>query len=294
MSTSRTALVALKADLDTVIASPVTIGLNSVAVELGVGWPPVNVLQNVARRQVVVGAINGLGSKNATRWMSFTALSTQNPTGVTTAVSNGIIAPLGSQTITVGGTIAARDAISAVVDFQFRRLDGQENDAAVASGLLATDTPSIVATKLATEINAKVPLNSYVSAVAVGPVVTITNLTGELLKLSSHVGNVADLDIEARRVSQMCQLTLWAGSVEQRDAISNLVETRLGQLQNGFGFQDTNGAWIRLENDGYQDMYDDTLKDVYRTDFRFTTEFGVTYADVAYSILAPVRDYDIE
>ena len=91
---------------------------NRVDVRAAIGWPAINDLQEVARREnhrSVIAVYDRKISKDSTRWSPYTLKEVIGVVGITTHLSNGVLPPLGTVTITLGGTVAANDAVSAVL-----------------------------------------------------------------------------------------------------------------------------------------------------------------------------------
>lgn len=276
---ARDAYSALVAQLETALASV------SPAPVIGVGWPSENLLQNTIAKGVnsVVSLFDLNAARDATRFLLFTANEIDNPTGIVSVVGGPLIPALGNATISLSGTVNQNDAVAAVI--ANGRLVGAATTTAGSGGA----TPTTMAAALAAAINADATLSQWVSASANGAAVDLTNLTERLLSLASNVGNIGTRYQEVHRIVRMAQVDVWSPTAAARDTISRLVSGQLSYLDAHFGMTGgagTDGTYIRVRYLGDQLNDGEMLRDVYRQTFRVSLEYGETYQETIYSVLA--------
>ncbi len=244
------------------------------------GWPTEQALLNqVAKSSNTFISLYDPGfSRDDSRFLLFTANEVTTQAGITSAVSLPLL--VDTVTVTLGGTVVANDAVSVVLG------KGQEIETATASAG-ATDTPTTMATKLASAVNTD--LASWVSASASGSVVTLTNITSSVLRVASNVGNVGSRYTEVGRVVRDAQIDVWAGSDAQRVAVARLVEGELVSLDSHFGAQGLSGSdetWVRIRRMSDRFIDDDVNRGLYRWCFRGTLEYGQTAEESLWSVLS--------
>lgn len=300
--------------------SAATVGLPDLIVQVGIDFPGVkNLMENVRGGSALVSVMDRKLSRNTTRWKPTVLNQTVIAVGLTTAVTGG--------TITLGGTVGAGDAVSAVVNNGSvlglpASFDAGQNPiltpmwAAVVSAV-STDTPTTVAAKLAAAINADPILSTWVRAVAVGPQVTlysiVTALTTESgllietdpngliltpdgavspLTVASFAGNGGSQITEIGRRDRQLQVTVWTASIEDRDTVSNAIETMLAEMEvyagsfpAGLSFPDGTSGRVHMMADF--DLDDATQSDTYRRDFLVSVDYPLTTTDALYAVLTP-------
>lgn len=278
MATSRLVWNAILSQLQTATTGLVVDGC-PLAVSCCIDWPTVQVIQNVARGGALVSVFDRGNAKNTTRWPKYTAAPlVVNPTGITTALSSSVLTGEGSVTITLGGTVNVNDAVSAIL------VDGLASSFDVARAV-AGDTPSTMATKLASAINVDATASKWVTASAAGVVVTITSKLAVGLKVASNVGNTGYRLREIGRVCRDLQITVWTQREEAREAVGDTIETLLYTLQSQFGVQLADGTWARVLPTNDVNSKDTALQDVYRRDFLVDVEYGITEQDETWAVL---------
>lgn len=260
---------------------------------VAIAWPSVNTLQrNVSQNgNAEVTVYDQKVVRNSTRWNPTVSGVTATPSTLTSTVSNGTIDAGGSVTITLGGSVTPNDAVSCVLR-NFATVPAG-SWAAVASGG-DTDTPTTVATALAAAINTDPILTLWVSAVAVGPVITLTSKnTLGAISVESYTGNGGTQTREIGRRNRGLIIVQWTRTEEDRIAVGDQIEALLMNLNNNFGvtFPDGTMGRVVMGADYYRET--DTLQDVYRRDFLFMVDYPVTTQDQLYSVLAPVLQYQL-
>lgn len=248
------------------------------------GWPPLDLLTNKVAKGVstAVSVYDNGRSKDASRFMIYTANEVIGTPGITSSVSEPYLTAGGTVTVTLSGTVNANDAVSFVVG------TGPGMEAAIAeAGVGATlDT---MAAALASEINTA--LTGLATATASGAAVTVTNATQAILMVASNVGNIGTRYIETDRKIRDIQVDVWTNSDSTRTVIARLVDQQLAYLDATFGMQGVGGAtddgtWVRVRNLGDRMNDDDVLKDLYRWTWNVSLEHAQTYAENLYSVLA--------
>jgi hypothetical protein len=281
-----------------------TVGSPPVALNVAVGtdWPSINVLQNVANGTSgpVVAVFDRRVGKNSTRWSPFIYNQVTTAATLTTAVvpASGVVAPLGACTIDLGGTPGVADAVSCVVTNRALvvSLDGVLGPtmAAQVVSAIAGDTASTMAAKLAAAINGDATLGTWLSAVAAGPVVTLTSLVaGAPLLVQSFAGNGGSQTRELGRRDRQFSITVWVATLEARRVIVDAIAALIANLQVVF-LTAADGAPVQVLFGNDFDLDDNTLEDVYRHDFLVHVDYGVTTTDQLYAVLAPVRAYSTD
>jgi hypothetical protein len=266
-----------------------------ITTEIGIGWPPENALQNIARdnfKTALISVYDRRIVRNSTRWNPFTRKEVVTTAVLQSAVSQDVIAPLGSSEITLSETPILNDAVSAVLTNTALEPAGAAAKVVIAGG---ADTPSTMATKLATAINGDATLSTWVTAVAVGPVITLTSLLtiGDLL-LSSNTGNTAVRTQELGRRLRQFQIAVWAMPEDARRAISDPIEPMVAQLSLNFGLALSDGTLARIVYVGDHYIEDATLEDVLRRDFFLSADYAITAQDMLFSVLAPIEAFAVE
>ncbi len=275
---------------------------------IAVGWPQLDLLMNTVGKNkgIVVSLYDHGMAKDASRFMLFTANEVlTNPGVVSTLSSNGLtvssntptadsgspyadsgnstwLAPGQTLTITLSGTLLTSDAVSFVIS------SGALVNAAVAVAA-STDTLDSLASQLSAYINGD--LGTYVSATVANAVVTVTNTSASILQVASNVGNIGTRYVEVDRKIRSVQVDLWAPTVDQRDGVGRLIDQQLAYLDAHFGMPGVGGAtddgtWVRVRDMGDQFVDTDVYRNLYRWMWHTTLEYGQTYAETLYSVLA--------
>lgn len=267
---------------------PIVVDGVTVVPAVGVGWPSVNILQDVARGpNVPVSIYDRKIRRNTTRWLPEVIAQSVTVATLTSALSRASIGPDMAAVLTLGGTITAGDAVSFIAG-------GVLGTAAqVAVSQSGDDLPAMAA-RLAAQINADATLNTQVDAEASGAAVTITNMGARALNLQSYTGNGGTQTREIGRREASVQVICWARTENIREAVVNVITGLLASAELNFGITMPDGTIARLENTADFDIEDDTLEDVYRHDFVISLEYAVTVQDQLFAILAPVENFTIE
>lgn len=278
------------------VTGAITVGGKPYLVDVAIGWPPENRLQDVARStgKGVIGIYDRKVGRNTTRWAPYDYNIIQLPSTLSSVVSGSIIdKSTGSATITLGGPPTVGDGVSAVfLDRGLTIVTTTSAEFSPASAqvvvAVAGDTAATMAAKLAAAINADALLSTWVSAAAAGPVVTVSALSGMgPFLLASHTGNGATATREVGRRERQVQIACWTNSEMSRDAVCDPIAALLAQIEINFSLTASDGSPLRLVYDNDYDIEEGTLQDVYRRDLLVTVEFPITVVDTFYAILAP-------
>lgn len=269
--------------------APVIVNGVPLSYAAAIGWPAIKTLQNVAKSGPAIVAIYDRKiSKDSTRWSPYAFNQVVTVATLTTALSQSSVAPGGAATITLGGTVTAGDAVSALA-IQI----GAATGAVVALGA-ATDTPATMATQLAALINSDPSMAGVLTATATGDVVTITNVATVALALGSYTGNGGTQQREIARRDQQMQVVLWARTVEIRNAMAAALAVAIAESVINFGPALPGGTQGRLSYVSDYDLEDDTLEDSYRHDFMVSVDYPVTVTDALFAVLAPVVTFQVQ
>lgn len=262
--------------------------------ETGTGWPPIGELQEVARGgAALISVYDRKLSRNTTRWKGGTYNLTVTPATLTTVASTDVIPPEGTATITLGGAVTPGDAVSAVFTNRAGGGPAMQGAQVVIGG--SADTPSTMATALATAINADALLSLWAHAAATGPVVTVTSLLAATqLGIASYAGNGGSQTRELGRRERSFQVVAWTQTEVLRETLTDPIDVLLAGFDSSFGIVLGDGSAIRVMYDGDYYLEDDMLEDVYRRDFMVRVDYPVTTVDQLYAVLAPVAAFQVE
>jgi hypothetical protein len=276
-------------------------GVNIMSTKVAIGWPPINVLQDAARgNQGIVAVYDRRIARNSTRWNPVEVGRVVKPSTLQSSISNATILPLGSQTITLAGAVAPNDAVSAVLTNRGATFTasvagtfGTPAAAQVVTGGTG-DTAATMATKLAAAINADQTLSTWVTAAAVGAVVTLTSiLPGAALTLFSATGNTASRTQEIGRRLRQFQIACWAVPDEARSALTDPIEPLIAQLSlSPPALPD--GTFPRISYVNDHDIEDAAMEDLLRRDFFISADYAITAGDVLSSVLAPIPAFQVQ
>lgn len=265
----------------------------SPAPQAAIGWPPVNRLQQIGQGTAgpAITIYDRRIGRNVTRWSPEVISQTLVPATLTTALDAQYMTRTSVVHITLSGTVTAGDAVSAV--FTRHMPDVSQLMGAVVVGGAAT--PGAAATALAAAINADPVLSTWVTAAAVGAVVTLTAaFVNGSLAVASYTGNGGTQTREVARRERQVQIVQWTKTEEQRNLIADAISQLLGNMDATFGLTLADGTVLRVTYGNDFDLEDNTLQDVYRHDFLVSAEYPVTVQDQLYALLAPVGAFVID
>lgn len=258
-----------------------------------VDWPPQDLLQSVGRGETsVVSLFDRNLAKDKTRWISqYTGGQTLNTAGTIATASAVSLDPSGTGTVTLTGTPAVGDNIGVSIR------NGLVTHVAVYTAI-SGDTLNSCATNLAAAINADTSLSTWISAAAVGAVVTLTNKTLNRLLFGSATGSFGTLNREIRRVCRDIQVSVWCYTNPLREQIGTLLDQRFSTLQSQYGFAIKNppvlnadGSSVRVEIVDDVLVKDLAINDLYARHFVLACEYGVLLNDAIYTLIEPVLNY---
>ena len=268
------------------------VGNSVTPIKCAVGWPPVNALQDLARNGgSIVSIYDRKVGRNTTRWSPYT-YDQQVIEATLTSHAGPTMPPMGTTTITLGGTVTAGDAVSCVL--RAPKANAPNGTAAVVAVSASGDTPTTMAAKLVTLFNADTTLSTWATAANVGTVVTLTNKLAADVPVESYTGNGGTQMRELTRRESQLQITCWAQTQAARLSLVAPITTLLSSLQVDFGLTFQDGTPGRLECENDFPIEDDTLEDVYRHDFLLRVEFPITTQDNLFAVLAPIPAFAVD
>jgi hypothetical protein len=247
-------------------------------VEVGLGWPPENRLQNIANGAAgpAVSIYARRSGRDVTRWLPTVNSTTINPAAITASLSN----PVPTSILTITGTPNVGDAVGLEVN--------SPTDTWILHGVVAVatsgDTGATLATKLANAINDDAVIGPLLVATPTANTVSIAGTA--VAKLSTATANVSSQVREIGRRELEFQITIWAQTTDTRDIIGGPIDQLIAEAQINFGYQIADGSQIRLMYRNSFDIEDATLQDVYRRDFFVCLEYPVTVVDALFPVLA--------
>ena len=256
------------------------------AVTVAAGWPTLDFLTNsVAKSAATAVSIYDHGpSRDASRFMLYTANEVLTAPGITAAVSQNFIVVNGTATVTLGGSVTLNDAVAFVVSSSAVSAP-QVVIVEAATGATLTS----MAQALASGINSD--LVGLVSTTVSGSVLTVTNTSTSSIQIAANVGNLGTRYTEVDREIRQVQVDVWAPTDAIRTAVSRPIDQQLGYLDAHFGMQGVggttdDGTWVRVRRLSSQFIDRDVLSDVYRWMWHVTLEYGITYEEQLYSVLS--------
>jgi hypothetical protein len=282
MATLRTVLDGLVAQL-----SPLYTGA-SPAVQLAVGWPPLDVIQDVSKGDLTaISVYDGDGTRNTTRWAGKTwaRVDTVTAPGISVTVNPSLLPPGGSCTVTLSGTPATNDAVV----FAAQPLLGPAvlGSAVASSG----ETLDQLATALASSLT-----TAGLTATAVGAVVTVTAAGGPSYTVQAETGNLGARTFETVRIERHVRVIIWTQTELLRQSIGDPAVATICALEDYFGYSlapndvglsgvTVPGDWVRVKYGSDRYVEDEQLKDVYRRDIRLSLEYGTPLVQTLYPVL---------
>lgn len=296
MATLYQVLSALQQQISVATAGLPAVGGGLLNVMVGIDWPSIKVLQaGVKNGSAIITIFDRKMSRNTTRWTPIALSQTVTPATLTTSAS-GVIPPLGSGLITLGGPVTNGDAVSCVLTNNSALPTGTPTAATIVVGTGA-DTPATMAYRLTLAISEEPTLSTWVTAVQTGQFVTLTSLISHPIGLASYAGNGGTQITEIGRRERELQVVVWTASPEDRDTVGNVVETMLASMEafvgaypGGLIFSDGTSGRVTVRNDFLLD--DATLAGgAYRRDVLLCVDYPVTTQNALYAVLAAIPQY---
>lgn len=259
-------------------------GGQPISVQVGLGWPHVNALQNIGKNKgCLISLFDSKTSKNLDVGFPRKLGTINTATGIVTTKNKTEILAGQTGTITLSGTPVANDGVSCIVA-KTRGL----NKAAIHRSATVLTTAAF-ATALRDAINSEPMLAGLVTATATGSVVTITNISGVTLIFDSRAGNISTDVYEMRKVMRHSWVVCWAYPFSYLEIVSTKLEKLLGQLTEDGTMALSDGSKARLNLQGDR-LFDevDVAANVFRQDFYADVSYSLTREDQVYSILAGI------
>lgn len=270
---------------------PLTVGLTvrgtPITVETGIGRAPMNRIQDVARKESALvcifsrpgGGLYATGLTNA-------SVDERKPKSLTVTLSSSSIGP--GQIVTL--TIALAQGFSAVQEGDAIGLGGELplfGDGAVAIAE-SGDTVTDLASKLLTDIAASDLMRTWLTAESDGGVITLTGIGDKSVAIYANVSSQAFRYTSYGRATSPAQIDVWCGTEAVAEAIAEVFEGKLAQLQK-------DSLWLGGEGKPRErvifqvappvESYDDLLKDVYRLSFLIMLDYPTTAKEEVYEVL---------
>jgi len=279
----------VKAVIEAAVADLLIDG-NPADITVGLGWPDVERLQDVARGKMLISVHERLTGKVPRRYLNQTQQFTPLPCGIAAVLSNDVIGPTGSETLTLSFSVGS----SAVNQYDGVGLGAAFGFLESGATVIASTGNSLhdVASALATNINATDVLSDWISASATGAVVTLTNLLSAPLKIAKGVGNRTIRTKETGREQADLQITLWADSQKSRYSIGDIIQPLLNDLEDQGRVQINAGDHANFGYNGSMNNDADVQKNTYRREFLLSAEYSVRKTDFAYPVLAQIHTYN--
>lgn len=300
MATLYQVLVAIQQQVSAVTqglisTSPDTLS-QPLTVRVGLYWPSVKALQDNVRKSnlITLGPTalvtvydRGLAS-DSTRWQSTLVGRSVIPPTLTVALSEDYVQQLDSMTLTFGGIPTVGDAVGIVLQ------PGIALAHAVVPIAILADTAITMAAKALALLQADPTIMSWVTPSLVGSVLTLTSLLGGApIAIQANVGNGGSLLMEVARRKRHFQIVVWTRTPDDRNTVGDPIEALIAQLEADFGLTFPDGTLGRLTFSG-DTLHDQaTLSDTMRRDFMVCVDYGISVADVTYSILAPISQFTV-
>ncbi len=263
-------------------------GLTGVTV--GEGWPGDDAVQDVRGGGKNLVSVSHRMTTNLKKWTKFRRARTDMPCGIASALNHTNLPGLSTSQLTISlasgcSAVNRYDTVSLVAQF------GIQSDAAMyIAG--ANETLTSMAAGLAAAINAQSLLGSWVSATAVGAVVTVTSKLshGGGLTVSTLCANSSNFSVTVGSALSSIQITVWADTIDNRYSIINPLQSFLQGFEGRWSFALANGENVSLKLKGARELDADRQKDLFDWFFLLDVEYYVDIIDPAYKVLAPITN----
>lgn len=201
------------------------------------------------------------GPKN--RWIS----SAQWSSRPTSAIP--LIATVTGQQIAFTGTSIGGLNVAALV--------GRPLQTVVISTVDA-DTPTTIATKLATAISTLAPITALSSA-------NVVNVVGAVID-AVRIGGKAVLQREVERIEQSVQISVWAGVRALRSQVGDALRSAIGTTTSAFlSLGDGTSMWMKYASHRWMD--DDQIDSLWVYHLIVTAEYPTMQTQPAWTVVAP-------
>ena len=211
------------------------------------GWPnPLSLDKDLLAGKANVSIYPSGGERNTTRFSrDWQQLSITPPT---------LTIVIAGQTITIGGTPSTPQNVAAIV-----------NGLAFVYPVQAGDNLTNIATGLAALINA-----SVADTTSAGAVIT---LPASAKIKAARIGTQGTSIRELRRQERVFQITIWANTPQNRDAVANPIDTALAAI-SFLTLADQSAARVIYKNSPMTDNFQKSK--LYRRDFNYSVEWATT------------------
>lgn len=270
--------------------------INGAPVEskVAVDWPSEQSFHDVAAcadRACLIAIADMNQTRRATNSISAPRRRIKYPTGIRATLSSPVLAPNGTATCTLALAIDSSE-VNSLDGVGLVGHRGTVDAGAVAIGVKAESLGSL-ATKLRNEINSDATLSQWMSASVSGAVVTITNLTSELIKIEANVGNVQDVSQEVGRTTSRVMVSAFTADLSIRKLVGKKLEIEFNDMSRKFGYKIEDENDIRLNLIFPRISRDNSLGDLYRHDFVCDITYVTRKVTRAYEILVPISQTEV-
>ncbi|MHA3052523.1 hypothetical protein [Acinetobacter sp. ANC 4640] len=231
----------------------------NVGVKVYAGWPVPNVLEaDLAQGKAHVSVYSLATERKTSRHIGRPWQVAQDPVTTITATISGTSA-------TLAGTITTPQNVGLNV-----------NKKAYIHAVQATDTPTSIATALATLIQVDHPLAS-----SNANTVTIPDANS----VSFIVGGFAKMVRELKRQEKQFQVTVWASTPTIRDQIGSAVDSALASVSD-LTFADGSHGIMLYARTFQTDQMEKSM--LYRRDIVYSVDYATTQTSNAAQVIAPI------
>ncbi len=256
-----------------------------------IGYPSTDLIQAVGQPgEQFSGGTNPLSptvcvydrkvSKDTTRWLPHYVSADgweATPANVTFTPTSAYLSPGDTASFDFLNAAAANDAVGVTIGM------GNAGVVFTASGAMDAQTFS---SNLASSINGE--LSAYVVATASGSMLEMQNVSAADLSISLAAGNIATALLEIKRTERDAGVIALCNSQTVLSPVEDMISQTLASLQLDFGYEVTDGTYVRLVNYGDIAIWDNTLANIARHDWLISLEYGITVKEIGYPILAPI------
>ncbi len=253
---------------------------------VGVGYPPVRALQNVARSGVLVSVYDHGLAPDKTRWIPFPALPSVPILSALSISGPSSISAGTSGTIAISGSPIPEDTLSITVlgsgSYQgasYTEPQSGSLDSFCEGFVTAFNTDAVTSYGTPSQ-----GISGMVASYLGAGVIELQNNRAAAVALTLKATNGSVVSREIRRVMRQLQVTAWANSPDLRDTVCDPIEQAFSEQQVYFGSQFPDGTWARILLEEDISIEDNTLQDVFRRDFVIGCEYGILQTVVEYPI----------
>lgn len=246
--------------------------------------PTPEMIRDLAQKATPLGLISifdAMNSRDATRWIGQPSVDSMNACQIFAEVSNEFISPISGAIIWITGTAVAGDALVAL----FGRGSQRSITIRPAEGAVAAS----IAASLTNAINADPIISTWLSATNEANRVVLRTQSLAANRVAVATSNTALRTYYAQQVERGTQITLWTSTHQMRKLGAEVISSLVAQWQHGNGFYLADGSWARIRYRGDKYLPNKT-NDVFQWILHVDAEFGITYTEPVYPILAIINE----